>query len=105
METIEIDGGKYPDCRERQLTDDEMKKMYKENGDVVSAIVKVRLSSCLDNDWEWFWDRMSEKITGSPVGLQDTEYKVVGGEPREFVFLRVTGILNLEDLGIEEGEE
>ena len=102
METIEIDGGKYPDCRERQLTDDEMKKLYKENGDVVSAIVKVRLSSCIDHDWEWFWDLMSEKVTGSHVGLRDLKYEVVGGESIEFVLLRVDGILNLEDLGMVE---
>lgn len=105
MDQIEIDGGRYPDCRNRPLTNDEIKEIIT-GSDIspwASVIVDVGFPSCIDNDWEWFWDLLSEKVTGSCVGFQDLEYKIVGVE-NERIMILVSGMFNLEDLGIEQQE-
>lgn len=54
MDQIEIDGGKYPDCRNRPLTNDEIKEIIT-GSDIspwASVIVDVGVPNCIDNDWE-----------------------------------------------------
>ena len=103
METFKINGAEYRYCKETPLTKDEIKEMAKSSMDI-SVVVRLNFGDCLDNGWEWFWDALSKGVTGSSIGFQDLQYEIVGAEDNDALFL-VTGLLNLEDLGIEEEDE
>lgn len=64
----------------------------------IQAQVVVTLEEVLNNDIEYLNDIVSEKITGSIVGLTDISFEVAGSVTgTNELILRVTGTPELED--------
>jgi len=65
----------------------------------IQAQVVVTLEEVLDNDIDYLNDVVSEKITGSIVGLTDISFNVAGSVTgTNELILRVTGTVEFDNL-------
>ena len=63
---------------EAPLTIEQIKSMVEGKlSDFITVRVQVSLNDIIENDFEWFLDELSEKVTGSIGGLTDIVYKPV----------------------------
>ena len=64
----------------------------------IQAQVVVTLEEVLDNDLDYFNDTVSERITGSIVGLTDISFDLAGSVTgTNEMIIRVTGTVEFED--------
>lgn len=84
----------------KPLTPKELDELKDKQGNVTQTL-EFDLGDIIDNDIEWLNDEVSERITGSTIGLTDISFKAVGAKKSiDKTFIKVTG--NVEDFLAEE---
>lgn len=74
----------------------ELKDAVRKDGTVAVKVV-IPFNDIVSFDLEWLNDEVSEKITGSIVGLTNISWDVAGRTTNNEVILKVTGAVEFED--------
>ena len=79
------------------MSQKELRDNVRKDGTIQAQVV-VTLEEVLDNDLDYFNDTVSERITGSIVGLTDISFDLAGSVTgTNEMIIRVTGTVEFED--------
>jgi hypothetical protein len=94
-----------PEVLDKPMTAEQLKAVMDEHG-YLTACVEMDFNDILTGDLDTFNDEVSEKITGSEVGLQDIAYSVVGHRPGVIghVIVQITAAVTDDVVPVEDAE-